>query len=397
MTYEFNLPVKLVIGEGCSGQLPDKLSEYGIKRVMCIYDKGVENAGLVAPLLETLKSAGLEVIPFDEVLPDPPMETVLKGTEAAKDGNPGAFIAIGGGSSIDTAKAVNANFTNPGKLKDHALNLNGLQILPYDNPLKPFFALPTTAGTGSEVSPTAVVTDKDLKLKLSIASFDQLPTVALIDPSLMAKMPPEITASTGMDAFSHAVEGLMGGLALIIPSPMRESFALKAVELVINSLLPAIEDGNNMKARTDMAYAAFMSILGALGGLSFGHAVGHAIGEVCDIHKHGFLCASILPYNVPYLAEFIPDQLEKLAGLLKVDAKGTSPDKTAKAVSAALKKIYAACGGPSLKEMGMDLSKVREIAHHATLGQYYQLAPKKPSEEEITGWLEEAYEGYPAY
>jgi alcohol dehydrogenase len=232
-----------------------------------------------------------------------------------------------------------------------------------------------------------------MKLKLSIASFDQLPTVALIDPKLMTKMPPAITASTGMDAFSHAVEGLMGGIALLIPSPMRESFALKGVELVLSSLLPAIEDGNNIQARTDMAYAAFMSILGALGGLSFGHAVGHAIGEVCDIHKHGFLCASVLPYNVTYLSEFIPNQLKKLAFMLRVDAEGKSLDETAKAVKKALKKFYATCGVPSLKDMGMDLSKVKEIAHHATLGQYYQLAPKKPSVEEISGWLEEAYEG----
>jgi alcohol dehydrogenase len=394
MFYEFNLPVKLVIGDGCSVQLPEKLAMCGAKRVMCFYDKGVENAGLVQPLMEILRSSGFEVIAYDEVLPDPPMETVLKATEAAKEGSPDAFVAVGGGSSIDTAKAVNANFTNPGALRDHALNLNGLQILPYEKPLKPFFALPTTAGTGSEVSPTAVVTDKTLKLKLSIASFDQLPTFALIDPKLMAKMPPHITASTGMDAFSHAVEGLMGGLALLIPSPMRESFALKAIELVLGSLLPAIEDGNDMKARTDMAYAAFMSILGALGGLSFGHAVGHAIGEVCDIHRHGFLCASILPFNIPYLAEFIPGQLNRLAHLLKVDGEGKTPADTAKAVKEALKKFYLSCGVPSLKDMGMDLSKVKEIAHHATLGQYYQLAPKKPSEAEIVGWLMEGYEGW---
>lgn len=392
MFYQFDLPVKLVIGDGCSRLLPEKLSLHGIRRVMCIYDKGVEQAGIVQPLIDMLRKAKIQVTTYDEVLPDPPMEIILKGTEAATEAAPEAFIAIGGGSSIDTAKAMNANFTNPGKLRDHALNLNGLQILPYENPLKPFFALPTTAGTGSEVSPTAVVTDKELKLKLSIASFDQLPTFALIDPGLMTRMPPHVTASTGMDAFSHAVEGLMGGIALLIPSPMRESFALKAVELVLDSLLPAIADGNDLKARTDMAYAAFMGILGALGGLSFGHAIGHAIGEVCDIHRHGFLCATVLPYNIPFLSEFIPSQLKKLAALLKVDVHGKSLEETAEAVKYALKQFYTACGVPSLKDMGMDLSKIKEIAHHATLGQYYLLAPKKPSEQEICAWLEDAYE-----
>ncbi|MFO7965073.1 MAG: iron-containing alcohol dehydrogenase [Desulfobacterales bacterium] len=391
MFYEFNLPVKLIVGGGCSDQLAERLSEHGIKRVMCIHDKGVADAGLTSPLLEGLASAGVEVIVFDEVLPDPPMEIITRGSEVAAAQKPDAFVAIGGGSSIDTAKAVNADYTNPGTLLDHALNLNGLQILPYENPLKPFFALPTTAGTGSEVSPTAVVTDTQRKLKLSIASLDQMPTAALIDPKLMAEMPPDITASTGMDAFSHAVEGLMGGLALLSPSPMRESFALKAVELVLAGLRPALENGYDMRARTDMAYAAFMSILGALGGLSFGHAVGHAIGEVCSIHKHGFLCASVLPYNIIYLAEFIPEQLKKLAALMTVNAEGKTPAETAEAVGTEVRKFYTDIGMPSLKAMGMDLSKVKEIAHHATLGQYYQLAPKKPTEEEIAGWLEQAY------
>ena len=120
--------------------------------------------------------------------------------------------------------------------------------------------------------------------------------------------------------------------------------------------------------------------------LSFGHAVGHAIGEVCEIHNHGFLCSSVVPQTVEYLAEFIPDQISRLASLLKVDADGTS-------VKQGLKGFLKECGLPSLKEMGMDLAMAKEIAHHATLGQYYLIAPKKPSEDEFVQWLEEAYEG----
>lgn len=386
MFYDFDIPVRIVVGEGCSARLTDSLSTAGARKVLCVYDKGVADAGIVAPFIEKMEASGIEVARFDKVLPDPPMEVVEAGTDVAEKEKPDAFVAIGGGSSIDTAKAVNANYTNRGALKDHALNLNGLQILPYDNPLKPLYVLPTTAGTGSEVSPTAVVTDKELKLKLSIASRDHYPKVAFIDPALMVGMPPPITASTGLDAFSHAVEGLMGGLALLIPSPMRLSFAMTAIELVLESLPAAIKDGGNMKARTGMAYSAFMSLLGAYGGLSFGHAVGHAVGEVCEIHNHGFICSSVVPQTVEYLAEFIPDQISRLASMLKVNADGAS-------VKQGLKGFLKECGLPPLKEMGMDLSMAKEIAHHATLGQYYLIAPKKPSEDEFVQWLEEAYEG----
>ena len=393
MDYEFGLPTKIIIGEGCSGQVGDRVSAAGAKKVVCIFDKGVETAGITGPVIAALEAAGCEVFPYSNVLPDPPMEIIEECTAFANKVKPDAFVAVGGGSSIDTAKAVNANMTNPGTLRDHAINLNGLKVLPFDNPLKPLFVLPTTAGTGSEISPSAVVTDKEIKLKVSVMSPDLLPTMAIIDPALMTGLPPHITASTGLDAFSHAVEGLMGGLALFTPSPMRDSFALTAIELVLRSLIPAIKDGSDIKARSDMSYAAFMSILGAHGGLSMGHSVGHAIGEVCNIHNHGFLCASIIPFNVEFLAEFFPNQIGKLASLLKVDTSGKSAFAIGSDVKRSIKDFYKDCGVPTLKEMGLNLSDVPEIVNHTKSGTWCMLAPKQPAEEEIIAWLQEAYEG----
>jgi len=393
MEYTFEVPTRITVGEGCSGHLGSSVASAGAKRVMCIFDRGVEAAGIIDPIISGLEASSIEVIRYNGVLPDPPMEVIDECSSLALDVNPDAFVAVGGGSSIDTAKAVNANVSNPGTLKDHAINLNGLKVLPFENPLKPMFMLPTTAGTGSEISPSAIVTDKEMKLKVSVMSPDLVPTMAFIDPALTTGLPPHITASTGLDAFSHAVEGLMGGLAIFTPSPMRDSFALTAIELVLRSLIPAMNDGKNMKARTDMSYAAFMSILGAHGGLSMGHTIGHAIGEVCGIHNHGFLCASILPFNVEYLAEFIPVQLSKLASLLKIDTAGKSVAETGTAAKQAIKDFYRECGVPSLREMGMSLSDTKEIIRHTTSGTWYLLAPKKPSEDEITGWLEEAYAG----
>ncbi|MBU0972707.1 MAG: iron-containing alcohol dehydrogenase [Proteobacteria bacterium] len=392
MAYEFSLSTKIIIGEGCSGQVGEKAAATGAKKVMCIFDKGVLDAGIVGPILENLEGAGIKVIQYGGVLPDPPMEVIEECTGIAKHTKPDAFVAIGGGSSIDTAKAVNANLGNPGSLKDHAINLNGLKILPFDNPLNPLLVLPTTAGTGSEVSPSSVVTDKEIKIKMSVMSPDLQPDIAIIDPALMKGLPPHITASTGLDAFSHAVEGLMGGLALFTPSPMRESFSFTAIGLVLKSLVPSIKDGNNIQARSDMAYAAFLSILGANGGLSLGHTIGHAIGEVSDIHNHGFLCASIIPYNVHFLAGHFPTQIRKLASLMGLDVAGKSPSEIGSDVKQAIKEFYKACGVPTLKEMGLNLSDGEEIVHHTTSGIWCMLAPQKPTKEEILGWLQQAYE-----
>ncbi|MDD3849780.1 MAG: iron-containing alcohol dehydrogenase, partial [Smithellaceae bacterium] len=217
--------------------------------------------------------------------------------------------------------------------------------------------------------------------------------MAIIDPALTVGLPVNVTASTGLDAFAHAMEGLMGGLAIFTPSPMRDSFAFTAIELVLESLLPAMKNGKDIKARTDMSYAAFMSILGAGGGLSMGHCLGHAMGEVCGIHNHGFLCASILPYNIEFMAELIPQKLNKLASLFKIDPNGKSVAQIGTAIKLAIQAFYKDCGIPPLKDMGLNLSDTEEIIHHTTSGTWYLLASKKPSEEELTRWIQAVYEG----
>lgn len=393
MDYKFEYPTKLFAGEGCSSQLGTNIAANGARRVMLVFDKGIESAGLTGPIIENMKTAGLEVDTYNGVLPDPPMEIIEAGTELAKQTNPDAFVALGGGSAIDAAKAINANWANPGKLKDHAINLNGLKILPFENPLKPLYAVPTTAGTGSEISTSAIVTDHELKLKVSVMSPSLAPTMSFVDPALMVGLPPHITASTGLDAFAHAMEGLMGGLTPYCPSPMRDSFALTAIELVVKSLLTAIRDGKNIKARSDMSYAAFLSIMGASSGLSMGHSVGHAISEVTDIHNHGFLCVSILPSNVEFMAEILSDKLPRLGALFNIQADGKPAAEIGKEIKKAMKSFFRECGLPSLKEMGMNLSDTNEIVKHTVSGTWYVLAPKKPTEQELADWLKEAYEG----
>jgi alcohol dehydrogenase class IV len=150
----------------------------------------------------------------------------------------------------------------------------------------------------------------------------------------------------------------------------------------LNNLLTAIRDGKNIKARTDMSYAAFMAMLGSTSGYSMGHVMGHAIAEVSGVHNHGFLCASIMPYNVEFLAECFPQNLRKIAAFLKVDTAGKSDAEIGAAVREALRIFFRECGVPPLKELGMKPSDMPEIVRHSTSGTWYLLAPKRPSEEE---------------
>lgn len=311
--YRFHCPVKVVSGERALDKLPGELKQLGAKRPIIVTDQGVARAGLLEVIHEVFNGNGAEPsigAIFDQVPPDSPVSAVHAIVDEYKKSDCDSLIAIGGGSAIDTAKAVKI------KLADEAIDLmNFKAVLRMTKPTRPLVVIPTTAGTGSEVTSAAVISDLDKGVKLSLISPSMPPNTAVIDPRMTATLPPRLTASTGMDALTHAIEACLG----IQKNPISDSVAKQAIELIANNLLEAVQNGGNLKARLAMANAA------TLAGIAFSnsmvtmvHALGHSLGAICHV-PHGDAMTICLPdtleFNMDTVGDFMADLLLPMAGL----------------------------------------------------------------------------------
>ena len=219
---EFHMPTHVFFGRGLAGQAARHAAAFGAKRIMLVSDPGVADAGLLDPVRDDLASAGLDPLIFTSVEPNPRDIDCLAGTELARDAHVEALVAVGGGSSIDTAKCIALLLTNGGHPRDWE-DFGALHATPL-----PVLAIPTTAGTGSEVSPSAVITDTERKKKMNLFDMRNCPRIALVDPDLTLTCPPSLTAASGMDALSHAVDSLHCRLA----TPASDALALEGARLV---------------------------------------------------------------------------------------------------------------------------------------------------------------------
>jgi choline dehydrogenase len=246
------VPTRLVHGPGAVASLGDALASLGVTRPLLVTDPGVIAAGLLERLLEHAP----DPMVFDRVRPNPDIELVDQGAEIYRESECDGLVALGGGSSIDTAKSIGVVAEHGGSILDYEYGRT-----PLSRRVPPLVAVPTTAGTGSEVTLWAVITDHDRQIKFNVGGTPLIgPHVALIDPELMLGLPPAVTAGTGMDALSHAIECF----TCDYHQPFNDAVALHAIELVGRWLRTAVEDGSNLEARTHMAHAA------TLGGMAYG-------------------------------------------------------------------------------------------------------------------------------
>jgi choline dehydrogenase len=285
------VPTRIVHGPGAIARLGETLLDLGVTRPLLVTDPGVAAAGLVDRALDHLDGA----VVFDEVRPNPDIALVDEGAKVYADSGRDGLVALGGGSSIDTAKSIGVVIQHGGSILDYEWGHE-----PIEQRIPPLVAIPTTAGTGSEVTLWAVVTDHDRKIKFNVGGTPLIgPHVALIDPELMLGLPPAVTAATGMDALSHAIECY----TCDYHQPFNDAVALHAIELVGRWLRRAVENGSDLEARTHMAHAA------TLGGMAYGtesagaaHAMSQSAGGVHDC-PHGALTARVLgpvcEYNAP--------------------------------------------------------------------------------------------------
>lgn len=351
MGFEFFVKSSITFGRGSISKLPELIRGYGLKKVMVVYDGGVKAAGISEKVMEQIREAEVEAVIFDEVIPNPTNELVERAAAAAKKANVEGFVAAGGGSSIDLAKAVNVLMTNPGTIGSYG----GINMV--KNPCLPLIAIPTTAGTSSEITNVCALIDTEKVLKYVVIDNHIMASNVIADPEFTRTMPAGVTAATGMDAITHAVESYISNMA----SPLTEYHALKGLEILYRNLPLAVENGNNMEAREQMMLGCIMT------GFSFSNAnlgLVHGIAHTLSAHfglAHGMANAAVLPYVMEYNADSCPKKMEKLAGALGLTLCG-NPEEDRFLASGALLKLIKSIGIKTLSEQGVQEKDLEMLA-----------------------------------
>ncbi len=352
--FSFELPTRIEYGVGVISKLGDELRLLKAQKVAIITDPGIIKAGLLDKITSILKEEKLLYNVFDGVDPNPKDQNVERGAQVVRSFGADAMVAISGGSVIDCAKAIGVLVSHDGKrIKDfEGKTAVKKQILP-------FIAIPTTAGTGSEVTFSAVITDTENNYKMTVRSPFMAAKVALLDPKLTVTVPPHITASTGMDALTHAIEAY----TVKVSEPVSDALALYAIELISNNLVNAVKNGEDIEAR------ACMLVGSLLAGIAFSHSdvgsvhcMAEALGGVYDA-PHGICNAVLLPYVMEYNVEFCLEKYSRIAQAMG-EVFYTIEEGAMKAVER-VKELAVDVGLPSFKSLGVkeeDLEKLADMA-----------------------------------
>ncbi len=330
MKARFNFPTRILFGEGTLSDLPGELGNLGAHRVLVVSDKGLVKAGIVDRVTEVIDAGGLEHVVYDQVSPNPTGTQVDEGAGLFRGEHCDAIIGVGGGSPMDAAKAIQLRIHHRDPLREYDDLLGGDAKV--TGPLPPLVALPTTSGTGSEVSRSAVVTLEDVGRKVVIFSPRLMPSVALCDPELTYGLPARITAETGMDALSHNLEAYLSKGY----HPMADAIALQGIAMVGANLARAVADGGNREARREMMMASTMGAVAFQKGLGVIHSLAHALGAVAGV-AHGLANAVIMPHAMRFNAAGAPERLTAVAKAL--GAGDASPEGAARAVEDLLGRI----------------------------------------------------------
>ncbi len=331
MITSFNTVRRTLSGFGCLGNLGDEITRLKGKKVLLISDPGIKAAGLLDPLVKVLDRTKLSYSVFTEVEPDPKIEVALASHEAAKAFGPDLIIGLGGGSSLDIAKLTSVMLTNPGPIDRYF----GMELVP--EPGLPLILIPTTAGTGSEMTSICVLSDTRNKVKKGIVSEHLFARVALLDPQLTLGLPPRVTALTGMDALVHAVESYTGVRATVLTDTLN----LQAIRMIAANLRKAYANGDNLEARENMLYASSLS------GMAFSntqngldHALALAIGGKFHL-PHGLLTAFILPWVMEFNFLANPQKFIQIARAFGENTDGLSEVEAARLAVKGIKSLLS--------------------------------------------------------
>jgi lactaldehyde reductase len=380
MSHVFYVPSINLMGRGCLKELGQQMKDFGFKKALVVTDKFLNQSGIAGKVTAELDSISLEYVMFDDVKPNPTVEHVYAGVDVFKSNDCDVLVSIGGGSPQDTAKAIGLYVTNGGDLRDYE------GVGKTKNKSVPIIAVNTTAGTSSEFTINYVITDKQREVKMVMIDKNSLVTISVNDPELMVDKPAALTAATGMDALTHAIEAIVTPGAYTVT----DATALAAVEIIFNYLPRAVKNGHDIEAREQMAYVMFLGgIAFNNAGLGFVHAMAHQLGGLYDL-PHGVCNAMLLPIVERENAKHDPRKFRAIAKAAGIDVNGKTDEKCAEEVIEAIQSLSKEVGIPkTLSELGVNDVDLDKLAENALKDACAPGNPFEPTKEEVIAMFRE--------
>lgn len=374
LSFRYEIPTVIEFGIGAIRELAGHVKALGGTKVLIVGDPGVVLAGVVDRLTAPLKSADIPFAVFSEIEADPDIASVEKGLALARQEGCDLVVGVGGGSSLDTAKAIGIMLTNEGHIRDYV----GINKVVHQ--AAPVIAVPTTAGTGSEVTIWSVLSDKKEKIKLSVGSPYNCPTLALCDPELTVTLPPHITAATGMDALTHALESYVNKAT----QPISEGMAVQAMKMIARSLRLAVVQGENKQARSDMLLA---SLIAAMAFNSTRLGLAHALALPLGAHfkiPHGTVNAILLPEVMQFNVIGNPVKYAEIAAIFGEKVEHLSVREAAERSVSAIRHLKQDVGiTQTLSDYGLQEEHLDFIAEEAMLSGNVPVNPRRPTLEDL--------------
>lgn len=387
MSTYYYLPTRNVFGEGSVQEAGALAKSLKMKKTMIVTDAFLAKSGMADKVAEIFKAAGIGCHIFGGAEPNPTDINVGDGLKEYQQNNCDSIVSLGGGSSHDCAKGIGIVASNGGNIRDYE------GVDKSDNEMIPLMAINTTAGTASEITRFCIITDTSRKVKMAIVDWRITPKIAINDPELMVGMPPSLTAATGMDALTHAIEAFVSTAA----NPLTDSAALKAITMITQYLPKAVANGEYMKARDKMAYAQYLAGI-AFNNASLGyvHAMAHQLGGYYNL-PHGVCNAILLPYVESFNLMSNLNRFKEIASAMGEDIKGLSTDDAAVKAIKAIERLSRQVGIPAnLKELGVKPEDFEVMAENAKKDVCQLTNPRKATKEEVIEIFKRAYEGNPA-
>ncbi len=383
-------PPRIEFGEDAIANLADHVKVFGDKKPLIVSDAGIQKVGILSQAVAPLEDANLSYAIYVDIEPNPTDVSISQGVEVYQKEKCDVVIAVGGGSVMDAAKAIRLLTTHAPPLEPYYVDSDGADKIRDGMP--PLICVPTTAGTGSEVSQGAIITDTSLRTtdrwrKRAIITRFNMSNLALLDPALTVKMPSALTATTGMDAITHGIEAYVATKY----HPIAEGVALKALKMLGANIRTAYHQGDDIVARGEMLLASCMAAFSFQKGLGAVHSIAHQLSTDAPI-PHGVANAILLPpvmeFNLPYVIEKYAD----VADALGVNVEGMSKGEAACAAIDEIRELNEELNMPTgLGEAGLDREKIPKLAADAMLDHCYKLNPRQCTEQDMLHLLEAAF------